>query len=483
MASKKQKQTIIFLIISLLLVVISKTLFMYTYAKKQDVWVNVFVHGSFGTMLGLLSLPRVLADDVHNSMYHQLTKKMRQDATFFSGQPILQRGLTRVYPTFNIEATGGLKLAAYPILKAYDLVMHVIGKTDINWYYTFGWSGLVSQHRRKFEAIRLYNALTEEIARIQAQGFNPKIRLLAHSHGGNLCLNLAMIPLIQEGKHRESTHQYSFSDDAVDSLKKMSSIIESLNPLHMRPNHMVKKYDYLPCNNNFVIDELVLLGTPIQVENAPFIASSLFKRVYNIYSEKDVIQELDWVSTKQRISSQRISDDVLAAMRHNQLDAHTHLIQAKIMYDRPLTSASLTQEQREQQEQEKTLWSRIFKTKTTDKDPSHKDLWFFSWADLTRANKSFATPLPTVVFIPFIKNTMDMCHNFDDIDINLTQDKDLLVAEVYQHNHKYYEITNTMPSEIIDTMKQLLDPWSPQGKPEFSDELSKIYHYLQESLR
>ena len=32
-----------------------------------------------------------------------------------------------------------------------------------NYFYTFGWSGLLSQHRRCLEAIRFYNALSLEL--------------------------------------------------------------------------------------------------------------------------------------------------------------------------------------------------------------------------------------------------------------------------------------------------------------------------------
>ena len=51
----------------------------------------------------------------------------------------------------------------------------------------------MSKTYRLKEALRFYNALQEELIKLQHQGIYPKIRIITHSHGGNLSLNLAAI--------------------------------------------------------------------------------------------------------------------------------------------------------------------------------------------------------------------------------------------------------------------------------------------------
>jgi hypothetical protein len=78
---------------------------------------NVFVHGSFGSLLGFLSFSDVLSDNVSGTIYRDTTKKMRMDDFFFKDQPILQRGLRRVDLSLS---SGENHYAIYPICKAFS---------------------------------------------------------------------------------------------------------------------------------------------------------------------------------------------------------------------------------------------------------------------------------------------------------------------------------------------------------------------------
>lgn len=447
--------------------------------EQHQPWMTVFVHGSFATLLGLLSLPSVLSDDISNSFYHQINKKMRQDNTFFAKQPILERGLIKIEPSFDIKTTNHKKLGAYPIINGYHTVNQIISPQETNLFYTFGWSGLVSQHRRRLESLRFYNSLTEELNTLHQKGIHPKIRIIAHSHGGNICINLAMIPLIlAHYEHLSTDDYYSKHPEACDSFIKMKELIASL------PNKEIaatktgqKKTDYQPIASNFHIDELILLGTPIQIENQCFISSSLFTKIYSIYSEKDIIQELDWVSTKQRISNQRIAPSILEYAKTNQAYC-SHIVQTKLMYERPHSQPNIKKNKpKPTAASTPSIISKIFRPKQLQKDPDHKELWFFNWDGPSNKTHSFLTPLPSVVILPFIMSGINLCRHEADLDLNLRTDGSDVIAQIYKHNGTEHEVSVMMPLEIINTMKLNVAPWNPQEKNN-APELLKAYDFI-----
>ena len=109
-------------------------------------------------------------------------------------------------------------------------------------FYIFSWTGKLQEEERKNAASKLY----DEIIRLsdtyrQKYGCEPIIRVFAHSHGGNVTLNMAKIK-------------------------------SSLSP--------------------FVIDSLILLACPVQERTKHLICTPMFKRVYSLYSSLDIIQIL-----------------------------------------------------------------------------------------------------------------------------------------------------------------------------------------------
>lgn len=110
-------------------------------------------------------------------------------------------------------------------------------------YYVFGWSGKPSFAEREHAANILYTdviKLKEEY--IASYGDAPFIRMISHSHGGNVVLNLA--PLCND-------------------------------------------------NHDFYIDEIILLACPVQKKTKTFITSPCFKKIYAFYSNADIIQIID----------------------------------------------------------------------------------------------------------------------------------------------------------------------------------------------
>jgi hypothetical protein len=452
----------------------------------KTVWVNVFVHGTFGTLLGILSLPNVLKDEVQGTAYRDINKNMRDDHYFFKTQPILDRGLLPVNPTFDLATTNHKLFAIYPITKAFDLFGNETSfKNYEQRYYAFGWSGLMSQHRRRFEAIRFFNALQEEISALKKQNLEPRIRLIAHSHGGNLCLNLGAIVPILNTKTFDSFHKYSLDPQTNESIKQMLTIITSLPTKELVAQaEGQKKFDYVPTDKNFSVDELILLGTPIQPETENFLQSPIFKTIYNIYSSEDTVQQADWVSTKNQTSKQRA--DEAFVMRANELARRQEaprIIQIKIMYEHQVTESpekALLVDSRKESSKP-SLLDTLLGTRPMSKDPNHKELWCFhkyrTDRPKTGAYVSFLSPLPTAVMIPPILTLLDNNPALLDVDLNLTLTKKSLGFFLTKHNDQKVQDSLLLKTTLLDEIKSKVEPWykedvSPQK------EFSTIYQHL-----
>ncbi len=110
-------------------------------------------------------------------------------------------------------------------------------------FYLFGWSGALSFKEREKAARRLYEQITKLRADyLQKYGKEPIIRIISHSHGGNVVLLLVKVK------------------DPADML---------------------------------IIDELILLAVPVQEETKEFASDPLFKKIYSLYSYVDTLQVVD----------------------------------------------------------------------------------------------------------------------------------------------------------------------------------------------
>lgn len=110
-------------------------------------------------------------------------------------------------------------------------------------FYFFGWNGKLCFNERKAAATELYNAILELIGAYQEQHkVKPEIRIITHSHGGNVVLNLAEV---QDAHH----------------------------PI--------------------MVDELIMLGCPVQTETKHLIEADCFRKIYSFYSGTDIFQIID----------------------------------------------------------------------------------------------------------------------------------------------------------------------------------------------
>lgn len=138
----------------------------------------------------------------------------------------------------------------HPRYHARDIAQYLCDADSENYlmehFYFWGWSGELSRKARKDTAHDLYLALLTLIN--QYQKANPdkqyKLRLISHSHGGNVLLNLAAV--------------------------------QDQQPL--------------------VIDELILLSCPVQYATREYVVSPHFKKIYSFYSS-DLYQIIDFQYT------------------------------------------------------------------------------------------------------------------------------------------------------------------------------------------
>ncbi len=123
---------------------------------------------------------------------------------------------------------------------SHSRVGHVLHKAcperfPLDSFYLFGWSGTLSFEAREEAAEELYLGL---------RGYRGKIDIVAISHGGNVALNLEKI---------------------------------------------AEKYN----DQEFCIDTLILLATPVQKATEQYVQSALFKSVFSFYSCGDLFQVVD----------------------------------------------------------------------------------------------------------------------------------------------------------------------------------------------
>jgi pimeloyl-ACP methyl ester carboxylesterase len=153
-------------------------------------------------------------------------------------------------------------------------------------FYIFSWSGKLCFLERESAAQALHQELTNLISAYQqAHNCIPRIRIIAHSHGGNVALNLAL---------RQQ---------------------QSLN-----------------------IDELILLACPVQEKTKYLVQHPMFKKIYALYSALDIVQIID----PQGMYKHRGKSDHLFSKRN--FPHREGLAQMKIKVDRrALTHFEFTQ--------------------------------------------------------------------------------------------------------------------------------------------
>lgn len=225
--------------------------------EKQSTHLVIFIHGAT-TFIPSLSAFRHAwqqsSDSKTNESFYQHYQNKIRFGGYRKNQPIGIKGLWRIEERENpahsqktIHSAETFVLAN--LYKTSQQHVHNAKKENLV-FYTFGWDGSLSHPCRKQWAHMLYRSLIKLRARIRQN--NPaheiKITIVGHSHGGNVALNLAWFEM-----------RYA---------KKL------------------------------IINELILMGTPIQSETRHLAEHPMFRRVCNLYSTGDWVQKLDCISTR-----------------------------------------------------------------------------------------------------------------------------------------------------------------------------------------
>lgn len=150
-------------------------------------------------------------------------------------------------------------------------------------FYLFGWSGKLNAGEREEAAKILYGELHRIINEYKAiYHTSPHIRVITHSHGGNIALNLAKFKQPDE---------------------------------------------------NLSIDELILLACPVQVNTKHYIEDQIFQKTYSLYSSLDIAQIIapQLVHKIHHTKRGRIRSELhLPPLSKRRFNTHPRLAQVKI---------------------------------------------------------------------------------------------------------------------------------------------------------
>ena len=232
-----------------------KVIIMDKETSSQHCIMTVFVHGTILKYVSPVTLMQVLKENKEYTSEQKGLLSSYKESLRSSGlyrlQPIQKKGFVPIVPVSDIEKKNKFYISSFTADLFRD-VIHLAGnkeETDKKYFYTFGWSGHLNFESRYKASEVLYDGIIKERDRlIKETGLPVKIRIFAHSHGGNVALHLA---------------------------------------------ELEDKY-----NKNLALNQLVLLGTPIQSETERLIFHPIFNKIYNIYSLGDHVQVADIISTK-----------------------------------------------------------------------------------------------------------------------------------------------------------------------------------------
>ncbi len=363
--------------------------------KKElpENWITVFIHGSVSLRrrLGIRNIFKMLYDTIEESVYYRSTEINRRDPFFYKNQAMFGLGLHKI-DIYDLH-----KNAAAPILAAsFEEISLRAGYPKTDEYYTFGWSGLISNKLRFLEGAFLYQDLEKIFKKYEKEGYTPRIRLIGYSHGGNLALQLG----------------------AIYKTKKESE--------------------------HFHIEELWLLGTPIQVETDYLINSPIFNKVFNFYSRADKVQTLDFFSFKRFFSQKKFSK------RSNfKIPEKLYQVRIKITKHEPKLK-------RRQKKLADLDLASVCRFKEVNYDPGHFELWFMGWTILTYRQTFPFYPLPTLTFLPFItrfvEKNSDVPH---DIVADFKPDREEIEIKSYHTaGSKYCTTIPFISNELLQHIQE-----------------------------
>ncbi len=243
------------------------SLFLGLTTQAQNVvTARVFIHGTVLAGYFFVDIPASWKDEYkENSLIERAMSAARMHPFLYRSELVLDLGITDITSEVTTPVTQPLyhEKAAISIIRAFERTHRCVDNPIDNvHYYTFGWSGALSEKKRNKESGDLYLALIDIQKDLKNQYPDCIIRfeLFAHSHGGQL---IAHLPIVHKNF----------------------------------PEH------------ELFIDLAVLCATPLYKEKIqPMISSSLFGTILNIYSCGDSVQTMDFISTPEHYCVRSLQD-------------------------------------------------------------------------------------------------------------------------------------------------------------------------------
>jgi len=390
-------------------------------SEKSEVaepWITIFVHGIIGldAKTCLSNAFQFFTDHILNTVYAKSVEYMREDPFFTQNQAMQGKGLVAVdLDNFN----KGYGAAAVAL--CHQHITSLCPSNQKNYYYTYGWSGLLSFKARYQDAKNLYSTLLDIMSEFKKQGINPKLRLIGYSHGANICLNLGLV-------HAES-------------LK-----------------------------HSLTVDELILLGAPIQRETEKHVASPLFKKIYSFYSRSDCVQKKDMFTSQQFFSKRVFSN------RHEfSLPATLTQIEVKILVENKTLNKKRKRKKTTQEDPIKINHAAditdhsIVKGRSwllKNMSPGHSELWFMSWTPRNYREDFPLYPAPVVAFTPYIiqliEKTTPPQTTSRHLVVDIRPDYNYMVMR-HRYPTRHYTAISFVPQKTFDNLKTLSLPYKPDN--------------------
>lgn len=358
------------------------------------VWMTIFIHGAIGAEWIFNSLISVFQDSLDGSTYQKAVSLVRNDPLFFKFQAIQKPGLQKIE-----LSKGASELDASAVALMYDQITALTQKSPtINYYYTFGWSGLVSTTKRLEDAEQLHEELVREVKNIsEHHHITPQVRIIAYSHGGNVSLNLA------KTKQRD---------------------------LCLR------------------IDELILIGSPVQRETDYLVADPMFKKVYNFYSPDDMIQPSDFFSS-------RVSTRIFKEHRNFSLPKNLQQICVKVANYTPRDPSK-------RKNKLPTLATNYDKkqVRRSFMNPGHIELWHMGWTPTMYRQNFPLHPLPIVDFTSFITAQVSSDPTLgNDLIVSIHPAREIMkVSNRHSNTRKIFPF---VPQQMLATLADLAQTYKP----------------------
>jgi hypothetical protein len=307
-------------------------------AGKNAINITVFIHGSLFTQLWPLDVKNILSGILPGSSpYVEIIKRARKNPLLFQDQALLSEGFVRVPDrVFDNFCNGSFVAedehkAAYLIAPAYHLFMPHEEHTRYVYY--------------------LFGHLCDLLARCHREYWHVTLTIVAHSHGGNIALNLV---------EAERAHKRGLR-----------------------------------------VDNVVMWGTPIQLETVAYAFDPMFKRVINCHSDGDWVQGIDTMSTKNRTCFKKLYDERL--LSHQPAHCTTQVYDVRFMVNNQT--------------------NRI----------GHGNMWL-----LGREGKALLSldPLPVMVVTPVLLDLLDYQVDGASLDCNITETESQLNFELLYSGSK-----------------------------------------------